>query len=136
MYNYISIYSEPETTDIYLDSSLKVVILVVEEAISLSSQYYIAGNPQMIWTWALYTSFLLVLPKSFTYKPEFYNAYTWIHCPTWIFQVPKSSLFTQHQFFNQHEIFWLLSEFVLQGPPFSSFKCYSNTNEYNWIWHI
>ena len=49
-YNYISIYSEPETTDIYLDSSLKVVILVVEEAISLSSQYYIAGNPQMIWT--------------------------------------------------------------------------------------
>ena len=47
------------------------------------------------------------------------------------FKFQKVPLFTQHQFFNQHEIFWLLSEFVLQGPPFSSFKCYSNTNEYN-----
>ena len=52
------------------------------------------------------------------------------------FKFQKVPLFTQHQFFNQHEIFWLLSGFVLQGPPFSSFKCYSNTNEYNWIWHI
>ena len=71
---YISMYTEPE--NIHIDSSLKLVILDMDEAISLTSQYYSKGSSNNMDSSSLdlhYTSFVLV-PKSFT-QYELYHTY-------------------------------------------------------------